>query len=334
MVSRDIASLPAVHALDLGEALRGLGVEPSALYADIIDPSELALPDARISLAVTSKLVARARELTGQPAIGFLLGLQMRVPAHGYLGFAAMTAPTVRHALDLATRFAATRTNALRLQLVEEGSVASLFIDEVMALGDLRDTVLVGLAVGIWRIGEELTGRSLSGAADFAFPPLSYLSDQHGALSVRFDQPRNRLRFDAAYLDLPLVMAHPGASALAQAQLQRAMEEIARPELSGRVREAIVDSSGRFRDLPGVAAALAMSERTLKRKLQAEGASFSDLLDAVRRDHALRSLRDPARSIDEVAEQVGYADTSNFTRAFRRWTGQTPAAYRKSQLGT
>jgi AraC-like DNA-binding protein len=53
------------------------------------------------------------------------------------------------------------------------------------------------------------------------------------------------------------------------------------------------------------------------------------LLDEVRRSHAETLLRDPRLSIDEVAERVGYADTSNFTRAFRRWTGKTPAVFRR-----
>ncbi len=331
MAAKDVPQFPAVHALDLAEVLGVLGIEAKALFRDIVDPDALAAPEARLDYDVLLKLVHRARELSGQPGIGFLLGLQMRIPAHGYLGFAAMTAPTARHALELAERFAPTRTNALRLELFDGdgGEEASLYIDEVLDLGELRDTVLVALAVGIWRIGEALTGVSLSGAADFTFAPTSYLADQHGELSVRFNQPRNRLRFDPAYLDLPLTMAHANASQLAQEQLERALAEVSQPDLAARVRKAIVDASGEFRDLSAVASALGMSERTLKRKLQSESAAFSEILDEVRREHAEALLRDPSLSIDEVAARIGYGDTSNFTRAFRRWTGKTPAAFRK-----
>lgn len=330
MAAKDVPHFPAVHALDLAEVLRILGIDSAALFEGIVDTDALASADARLDYGVWQRLLVRARELSGQPGIGFLLGLQMRIPAHGYLGFAAMTAPTARHALEVAERFAPTRTNALRLELdAPAGQEASLYIDEVLDLGELRDTVLVALAVGIWRIGEALTGIALRGAADFTFGPTSYLDDQHGELSVRFNQPRNRLRFDPAYLDLPLTMAHANASLLAQEQLERALAEVTQPEVASRVRKAIVDAEGTFRDLSAVASALGMSERTLKRKLQGEGAAFSEILDDVRREHAETLLRDPQRSIDEVAERIGYGDTSNFTRAFRRWTGKTPAAFRK-----
>lgn len=329
--SKDVAHFPAVHALDLAEVLRVLGIESAALFDGIVDPNTLSAPEARVEHAVLQRLVVRARELSGQPGIGFLLGLQMRVPAHGYLGFAAMTAPSARHALELAERFAPTRTNALRLKLVEEqgASEASLYIDEVIELGELRETVLIALAVGIWRIGEALTGVALRGAADFTFGPTSYMAEQQGELSVRFNQPRNRLRFDPAYLELPLTMAHASASLLAKEQLERALSEITRSELVTQVRDAIVTAGGTFRDLPEVARVFGVSERTLKRKLQSEGAAFSDVLNDVRREHAEKLLGDPRLSIDEVAERVGYADTSNFTRAFRRWTGKTPAVFRK-----
>jgi len=329
MAGKDPPIFPAVHVLDMVDGLSGMGVDPDAVLAGLVDRATLAAPDARVSLDLGERLLERVRELSGQPGVGLLIGLRMQVPAHGYLGFAAMTAPMVRQAIELAVRFAPTRTNALRLELVVEEPQASLYIDEVLDLGRLRDTVLIALAVGLWRIGENLTGVELRGAADFTFAEPSYLGEQHGPLSVRFNQPRNRLRFDPAYLDLPLRMAHENASLLAREQLERALSEITQSTLVTQVRDAIVSPDGEFRDLSEVARVLGMSERTLKRKLQAEGAAFSELLDEVRGAHASALLRDPKLSIDEIAERVGYADTSNFTRAFRRWTGKTPAAFRK-----
>ena len=82
--------------------------------------------------------------------------------------------------------------------------------------------------------------------------------------------------------------------------------------------------------LDETARALGLSTRTLKRRLAAEGTDFTPLLDEQRRHRALLLLRSADLSVEAVAEQVGYSDVANFTRAFRRWSGTTPTAYRRS----
>src|SRR4051794_34077910 len=93
-------SIPASHAVELAKVVRLLGISEDRLFEGTgLSLPALQLAEARISLTVGEQLVARAVELTGQPGLGIMLGFRMRVPAHGYLGFAAMTAPTVRHAI-------------------------------------------------------------------------------------------------------------------------------------------------------------------------------------------------------------------------------------------
>jgi AraC-like DNA-binding protein len=96
----------------------------------------------------------------------------------------------------------------------------------------------------------------------------------------------------------------------------------------------IPKAGGGFRSLDEVAARLKLPSRTLKRKLAAAGTGFLTLLDEARLDRAARLLQADARTVDEIAITLGYSDTANFTRAFRRWTGTTPAAYRRSGPGT
>src|SRR5262245_6397771 len=90
----------------------------------------LADPTTRVPLRVCEAIALRARELTKEPALAFYLGMQMKLSSHGFLGFAAMTAGTARAALDLAVRFASTRTSAIGLALYVEGDTASLVIEE------------------------------------------------------------------------------------------------------------------------------------------------------------------------------------------------------------
>ena len=327
-------TVPAAHVLDLAELVESLGASRDALLLGSgLTFAALEAQDARVSLQDAARLVERAKELTKEEALGFHLGMRMRVPAHGYLGFAAMTAPTARHALELAVRYAPTRTTALKVELAIEGEQAVLYLDEATDLGSARDTLLVALTVGLWRIGESLTGQKLHGAADFAFPEPSYAARFTAqALPVRFGRPRNAVRFDLAVLELPLVNAHPSALRLAQEQCERELEQVDVDDLVQRVRAAIPKPEGGFRTLDEVAQKLGVSSRTLKRKLKAEDTAFSDVLDALQSEQACALLRQEQLSIDEVAERVGYSDVSNFTRAFKRWTGVTPAAFRKGGL--
>jgi len=325
-------TLPAVHALHLAEVVKGLGTPSEELFGPLgLDPAALAVPGARMTVAAFAELVARARGVTGNEAIGILLGLQMRASAHGYLGFAAMTASTLREALETATRFVPTRTNALGLSLHVGERNASLVIEERTDFGQARDVVLFALAVGIWQMGDALTGRQLEGSADFAFPRPAY-AEKFASVgpSLRFGQPVTQLVFEASALDLPLTMADPVSRQLAYSELERSLEELGGDQdILARVRKLVTRANGGFHSLDEVASALHLSTRTLKRRLATQGATYSDLLEEQRRERAMMLLRSPTLSLDEVAEQLGYSDPSNFRRAFRRWTGLSPAAYRR-----
>jgi AraC-like DNA-binding protein len=332
MMDQAAHTLPAGHALDLAELVESTWQVPKeTLFQGLsVLPAGLDKADARIGIEAFCALVERARRLSGEPAIGFYMGMQMRVPAHGFVGFAAMTASTLREALMLATRYAPTRTSALGLRLSIEGESAALYIDEQADFGAVRDCVLFALVVGLWQIAEALTGQSLRGVAEFPFRRPSYAERIEPSVdTLRYDQPHTALRFAAALLDTPLRNANAAALSLAREQCERALEALEPHDLIARVRSALPKKPSGFHSLEEVAAKLGVSSRTLKRKLKAEGHAFSDLLDALALELARELLRQQALSLEQVAERLGYSDVSNFGRAFRRWTGLTPAAFRR-----
>jgi len=291
-------------------------------------------PAARLPMPIVEKLISRARSLTGEPGLGFYLGLQMRVSSLGYLGFAAMTSATIRDACEIGVRYAPTRTSAFGLRLHEGGPMASIVIEELADLGTVRDVLLLWLMVGISQIGEALTGKPLTGSVDVAAPEPPYFPRFREVVAgaVRFNQPMHQLVFDAAILDLPIVLRDPAARKLAEQQCERELNALGFPQsTSAGVRRVLLAEDRGFRALGEVARRLGVSTRTLKRKLAAEGTSFSEILDEERRERALLLVHSLALSLEQVAERVGYTDLANFTRAFRRWTGTTPAAFRRSQ---
>jgi AraC-like DNA-binding protein len=149
---------------------------------------------------------------------------------------------------------------------------------------------------------------------------------------VYYGCQRNELVLDRALLDRPQRHSEPRLLALLDRQLGALLSAL--PD-SRRFRAAITRCM--MEELPGrepgvtmIAAKLRMSERTLQRRLQGEGTTFAEVLSDLRRDRALHYLRDRRLTICEVAFLLGFLDTTAFHRAFKRWTGRTPAEYRRS----
>lgn len=327
--------IPVAYVRDIVELSARWSVRPEELLAGLpLRVESLTDPATRVPIPVCAEIVARAERLTAEPALAFHAGTQMRVSVHGFLGFAAMTSGTVREALALATRFASTRTTIIGLSFYVEDGTASIVVEERAELGALREFAVVSLIVGLWRLGESLTGRQLDGSAECSFPAPAYLEELGESLTGRisFGRPANRLLFPAALLDLPLTSADPLATQLARAECERELAAIAGAGLPARVRAVILACPDRVPSIVEVARELHLSTRTLKRRLADRDMTFTAIADDVRSQRAVLLLANRELAIGEIATRLGYTELPNFTRAFRRWTGTTPAAYRAERL--
>jgi AraC-like DNA-binding protein len=149
---------------------------------------------------------------------------------------------------------------------------------------------------------------------------------------VRYGCPRNELFLHPADLDQPQRHAEPRLLEVLERQLETLVSKL--PEersFPSRVKchmaDQLLEGEPMMRS---IAAKLCMSPRTLQRRLNDEGTSFAKLLVDLRRDLALRYLQDPRKSINEVAFLLGFLEIAAFYRAFKRWTGKTPAEYQRS----
>jgi AraC-like DNA-binding protein len=121
------------------------------------------------------------------------------------------------------------------------------------------------------------------------------------------------------------------AAAHAAAMRQCAMDTLnLSGELSSRIAAYLSQQTGTYPTLSVAARDFCMSERSVSRTLHQEGTTYQRLLDAARLEATRRYLRQTNLAVEQIAERVGYADTSNFIRAFRRWCGQTPHQYRNT----
>ena len=322
--------LPGAYLKDLVELAGRWNVEPAELLRGLpVTAADLANPATRVPLRVCEAIVARAHALTHEPALAVHVGTQMRLSSHGFLGFAAMTASSVHQAIDLATRFASTRTSAIGLSLYVEGDTAAITLEERTPLGALQQFFIIALAVGLWRLGESLTGRVLDGVVECAFPEPPYIKGLPHAGRIRFNCPNPSLVFSSASLALPLVTADPVALELAREQCERELAQIVDAGLPARVRSTLTANGDAPPSLVEIAKEMRMSPRTLKRKLAEHDTTFTQIRDDLRRQRALLLLDNRQLTISDIAAKLGYSELPNFTRAFRKWTGQTPLAYRE-----
>ena len=180
-------------------------------------------------------------------------------------------------------------------------------------------------------IGREFTPLRI----ELRHPAPPQLADFNAILRspLRFDASRTAMVFAADALERPLAMGNPE---LAQANDAIALRYLANTEIRSiavRVRELLTtklaDGEPSEED---VAQLLNTSVRTLQRKLVDSGTTYRNVLDDTRRDLALSYLKVSLYSVTTITYMLGYTATSSFTRAFRRWTGQSPSAWREARL--
>jgi AraC-like DNA-binding protein len=327
--SRQKPTVPMTYLCLLVDVVARWKISAEHLLAESpIHPDDL-LKQQRLDYQVFSDLLHRGIKLTGELGLGFHLGLQLKVSCHGLIGYAVMVANTLREALDISQNFIELQASTLSLRLEEHGDQVTLYLDEVLEDYPLSITGAIFVLVGFASMGEALTGKKLTGTASVKFPkPPNFARFEHLLMGqVRFAQPTYALTFAAEYLDLPLVMADPVAARIAREQCKQELYALGgQHHFSQLVRDLVYDEAVGFFSLEDVADKLHMSTRTLQRQLAQEHLSFSDIIDERRHQVALRLLRQ-RRRFEEMADVLGYTDVSNFSRAFKRWTGLSPRAY-------
>lgn len=188
---------------------------------------------------------------------------------------------------------------------------------------DLLTSYFVGLLVGVLRHAG-VTPSELRLPGDV--PVLNGTSQAVFGISATSGADLGRVRVTSADLSRPLASADPYVEAYLRADLSRALERL-QMAISWRVDELIRGHLTGGLGMREAAKTLGLSERTLRRRLDAEGTSFRERLDQVRRSRALELLAH--EEVGPVARSLGFVDSRSFQRAFRRWTGVTPGAYKR-----
>jgi AraC-like DNA-binding protein len=330
-------AIPAVYVRHLAEVLRQLRVPTAPWLAQQgISPADLDDPAWHATFERFEALVRDALTRTGEQALGLIVGERLLANTHGMVGYAALQSGTIRQAIDLFRRFARLRLALLHVDVEEDGEVVWVRLRASRPLGDVERPILEAVVLSVKNLLDAIT-RDPRSAARVAFPfpepPYGAMAREILAATVGWSQPWCGVAVRRADLDQPLRQGDPAAFAEAAQLCQRALEQLdVADDWAGRVRRLLLERQHGFPSLATVARRLHTTPRTLHRRLADAGVSFQDLLDTTRASLAGELLRTPNLTVEDVAFQLGYTEVANFRRAFRRWTGLSPAAWRAAEV--
>ena len=315
-----------------------VGVARSRFLAEAgIEPTLLDDMHARISLDEYRRVVRTAYQMTADPAFGLHMGERLQPTSFDVLGPLVENSATLRDALLTAVRYAGFISEGPRLVLHESADTATIQV--YLPEEDTPESRLVSefSMVALLRTLRIYVGDGVMPLRVFFTHP----KPRHHAVytrffggAERFSQTLTGMEVERAWLDLPPPVR---AGELHSYLLRRAECLLAKAErdapASGRVSRWIASQTELVRPtLEQVARDLGTSTRSLRRRLHEERTRFSALLDGARAVHAKRMLEDPRRGIQDTAYALGFRTPSAFSRAFKRWTGMGPKAYRKAHL--
>jgi AraC-like DNA-binding protein len=313
------------YGADLGRVHDELGVD-----AALLDDAS-----ATVSLELATRAWQLVPALTGEPDFGLLAAETMPPGSYGALEYAVLSSPTAKEALARAVRFQRV-TYAMSDLSMSAAGPQSVIRSRSLGLAsdeDLRHYIEHGFAFVATRVRALLEPgpRPLRVAFPHARPRSTRAHQRIFGDVVHFDQPRAELVYVTADLESALA-SHDAAF------LERFCDE--EQKLSAAAARAASSTKERVRhvlhammrqgdgSMASVARAVGQSTRTLQRNLRAEGVGFSGLVDEVRAGEAQRYVIDGKLSYGEIAFRLGFSQQSAFFRAFKRWTGTTPAEMR------
>ncbi|WP_028309906.1 AraC family transcriptional regulator [Derxia gummosa] len=320
------------------EAGAELGIDAALLLdGSGIAPAELRDPALLTSLRQLMRVHRNALALTRDPALPFRVARRLRLSQFGMYGYALLCCSSVDEIVDFTTRYHALTAPVTEMTwAVERDAVVCRLAPNAAVpvpaeLYRFGLAVVLGIIVGMSRdlFGER--GQPVDARiAHDGDARLRELYEWHLECPVQFGADRTELRFDPALRDLPLPLGSPLSKAMATEACDRLLARAGEAaSFTARVERMLMRMPGEFCDMDTTAARLNITARTLRRKLEAEGSSFSELLARVRRDLAIDYLRNTRMSTDNIAAALGFSDGANFRHAFRRWTGRTPGEYRR-----
>ncbi len=330
MSEKDTISMQLVREALLQSCAPGAATD-EVLHKVGIDPAGLRQGTARVPASAYARLWRLlARRLDDE-----FFGMDPRRLKSGSLAFlcrSAMAQPTLASGLDSVLGFLTLMFERMPAQLVHQQSLA-----EIVLLEDEHEPRRAFTYFTYWMIVHGvacwLAGRRIPILAiELRGPQPDFCDDYRVMFSdnLRFERPRTRMIIAADCLDLPIKRSEEELKRFLAHAPANILVKYRDPEsLASRIKQQLRQLPGeQWPESESLAQSLCMSASTLRRRLAEEGQSYQALKDSVRKELAIVWLAEPQISFAEIAGRLGFADTSSFYKAFRKWSGSNPGHYR------
>lgn len=334
----DQHSCAAFWVKGIAETLKAERLDVAALLGEAgLDAAALSDPDSRFPTEGVSLLWQLAVTRSGNPTIGLLNSNVVKPASFDVVAYAMMSSPNLLGILERVVRYVGILSDAASLAVTEDDEGYRMILElfgggQPVPRQRFEFDLMTFLSFCRWVTNRDLRPLAL----ELRFPPPADLQPYQDAFKcpLRFNASANALLFARADVISPLPTAHPLLAEVHERLASEHLQRLDHAQTSSRTRTAIV------RRLPAgeprrteIASALELSERTLQRRLEAEGTSFQRLLDDTRRELAQQYLGQGDLSVADVAYLLGFGNQSSFFRASKRWFGTSPRHYRIRLIG-
>lgn len=332
----ETTSLASTVKLLIEAVEKHYGFDPRPIMAARgVDLERLAIPGARLSDAALDASIEDIIARTGDPCMGLVVGQYVRPTSIHALGYAWLASDTLRDAFERLARFDRTVSTSDHIELREQGEFCELVIASRVPGYMQPPLAMDAYFTGVLRLCRVVRDSHFSPVrVQLIHPSFGREADYVEAFGapVSFDADVDMMVFDATDVNAPLAGANPELAAMSDKVAEAYLESLDPELVSSRVRDLLVSMLPSGHATQNVVAGkLARSTSALQRQLRSEGTSFQKLRDETRRELALGYLNEGRLSLTEIAFLVGFTDQSNFSRAFRRWTGVSPGEWKSSR---
>ena len=322
----------------LVEVLREQGIAPEAsLSGTGLSFESITQPETLTCIRQYITACQNALQLSKDPETPFKVGSRIPLSAYGMYGFALLCSPTVREYFQVAVQYHRLATPLMSMSWREGEDSVSWVLAMNPAITHpplltrfLIEQQLMQLTTHLKTILNPDRCHPLRASIPYEAPRHVHLYKRYVGCEFRFGQPEFELSYPKSILSEKPHMAHRLTAKLMRDTCDRILGEVKTSTgVVGEVYQIIASTPRHSQTMEMVAQQLATTVRTLHRKLHSEGTSFTQILDDVRCNFAKEYLRSTSLTTEEISELLGFSEAANFRHAFHRWTGSTPASFRR-----